>query len=71
MDKIKNAVIPHIIGFALIFSGWYLSILNVGLTRFQTNILFTKWTGLGFALILSGAYFPEVYTFIRDKFKKS
>ncbi len=70
MDAIKNVVIPHLIGFALIFFGWYISILNVGLARFQADVLFTKATGFGFLIILAGAYFPEVYIFISNKFKK-
>ncbi len=58
-------ILPHLIGTGLIVIGWYISILNVGLTRFQTNILFTKWTVMGLALILIGAYLPEVWRKIR------
>ncbi len=58
-------ILPHLIGIGLIVIGWYISILNVGLTRFQTNILFTKWTVMGLALILIGAYLPEVWRKIR------
>ena len=58
-------ILPHLIGFGLIVIGWYISILNVGLTRFQTNILFTKWTVTGLVLILVGAYLPEVWRKIR------
>lgn len=58
-------ILPHLIGIGLIIIGWYISILNVGLTRFQTNILFTKWTVMGLALILIGAYLPEVWRRIR------
>jgi hypothetical protein len=58
-------ILPHLIGIALILIGWYISILNVGLTRFQTNILFTKWTVMGLVLILIGAYLPEVWRKIR------
>ena len=70
LDKIKGAIIPHLIGFVFMFFGWYISILNVGLTRFGTDVLFTKWTGLGFLLILIGAYIPGIYISIRDSIKK-
>ena len=68
-NKIKNAFFPYLIGLLLMVFGWYLSILNVGLTRFQTNVLFTKWTGLGLLMILIGAYFPGIYIGIKSYFK--
>ena len=69
-NKIRSSIIPYFIGFLLMLCGWYISILNVGLARFQTDVLFTKWTGLGFLLILLGAYLPGIYIGIRDKFTK-
>jgi len=70
MDKFLNAIIPHAVGLLLIVMGWYISILNVGLTRFQADVLFTKWTGMGLLMIIIGAYLPSIWIGIRDKFKK-
>jgi len=67
MSKIGSAVLPNLVGIGLMVFGWYLSILNVGLTRFQANVLFTKWTLLGLALILIGAYVPRVWNRIRGR----
>ena len=70
LEKIKNAIIPHLVGLMLMIFGWYISILNVGLARFQTDVLFTKWTGLGLLLILTGAYLPGIYLGIKSIFQK-
>jgi len=74
LDKIKGAIIPHLIGFVFMLFGWYISIINVGLnaglTRYGSVELFSKWTTFGFLLILIGAYLPGIYIGIRDKFKK-
>lgn len=70
MDKFINAIVPHAVGLLLIVMGWYISILNVGLTRFQADVLFTKWTGMGLLMIVVGAYLPSIWIGIRDKFKK-
>ncbi|HOK02176.1 MAG TPA: hypothetical protein PLD85_06770 [Spirochaetota bacterium] len=70
LEKIKERVIPYFIGFCFMVAGWYISILNVGLARFQTDVLFTKWTMLGLAIILIGAYMPGIYIFIKEFFKK-
>ncbi len=67
LDKIKNFVLPYVIGFAFIFAGWYVSILNVGLARFQENVLFTKTTFTGLVLILIGAYIPGIWRKISGK----
>lgn len=67
-NKIREAFLPYLIGFLLMVFGWYISILNVGLARFQTDVLFTKWTGLGLLLILTGAYFPGIYLGLRNYF---
>jgi hypothetical protein len=64
-DKIGSVIIPNLIGIGLIIIGWYISILNVGLTRFQADVLFTKWTLLGLVLILIGAYLPRIWSKIR------
>lgn len=68
--KIKDALIPHLFGLGLIIAGWYISILNVGLNRFQPDALFTKWTGMGLVLIIIGAYLPEIWIGIRNKFTR-
>ncbi|EMY76938.1 hypothetical protein LEP1GSC060_3408 [Leptospira weilii serovar Ranarum str. ICFT] len=70
MNTILNYIIPHTIGLILIGIGWYISILNVGLTRFTENVLITKWTIGGLALIITGAYLPEIWIGIRNLFKK-
>ena len=70
MDKFLNAIVPHAVGLLLIVMGWYISILNVGLTRFQADVLFTKWTGMGLLMIVVGAYLPSIWIGIRDKFRK-
>lgn len=64
-EKLKNLIIPHFIGLLFIFGGWYISILNVGLTRFTENVLFTKTTLTGLLLIIIGAYIPPVWKKIR------
>jgi hypothetical protein len=66
-EKLKNFIIPHLIGLLFIFAGWYLSILNVGLTRFQENVLFTKTTFTGLVLIVIGAYIPGIWKKISGK----
>jgi len=70
MQKIIDAIVPHSIGMLLMVMGWYISILNVGLTRFQADVLFTKWTGFGLLMIIAGAYLPWIWTGIRNKFRK-
>lgn len=70
LKKIIDAIIPHSVGLLLIVTGWYISILNVGLTRFQPDVLFTKWTGLGLLMIVIGAYLPWIWIGIREKFVK-
>ncbi len=67
MNKIGSALLPNLVGIGLMVAGWYLSILNVGLTRFQANVLFTKWTLLGLALIIIGAYVPRIWNKIRGR----
>ncbi|EMJ95717.1 MULTISPECIES: hypothetical protein [Leptospira] len=70
MNTILNYVIPHTFGLILITIGWYISILNVGLTRFTENVLITKWTLSGLAMIVVGAYLPEIWISIRNLFKR-
>ncbi|MBM9500994.1 hypothetical protein JWG44_12100 [Leptospira sp. 201903071] len=70
MNTIFNYVIPHTVGVILIAIGWYVSILNVGLTRFTENVLISKWTVGGLVMILVGAYLPEIWIGTRNLFKK-
>ncbi len=65
--KIGRVVLPNAIGLGLIVIGWYISILNVGLARFQTNVLFTRWTLTGLILIIIGAYLPRLWSKIAGK----
>ena len=65
-----NKIIPHAAGLILIVSGWLLSIVNVGLDKFGPSAIFTKWTGIGLLIILIGAYLPEIWIGIRDRFGK-
>lgn len=52
-------------------SGWYISIINVGLFKFnQERSLHTKETLAGLLLILIGAYIPHVWTGIANLLKK-
>ncbi len=67
LDKLRFSIIPHLIGLCLIVLGWYISILNVGLSRFQENVLFTKWTLIGLGLILLGAYMPNITGIFRKQ----
>jgi len=70
IQKIIDAIIPHTVGLVLMTLGWYISIMNVGLNRFQPDVLFTKWTGFGLLLIIIGAYLPWIWTGLRNTFTK-
>ena len=59
-SKIGFNFLMNLLGLVLIGVGWYISILNVGLNRFQEDVLFTKWTIFGLVLIVIGAYIPRV-----------
>lgn len=65
MDKIGHIILPNLVGICLMVIGWYISILNVGLTRFQADVLFTKWTLTGLILIIIGAYLPRIWNKLR------
>lgn len=67
MEKLMTVIIPNLIGLCFMIGGWFISILNVGLTRFQPNVLFTKWTLFGLVLIIIGAYIPVVWSKMRGK----
>jgi hypothetical protein len=65
LENIKKNIISHLVGLIFIFGGWYVSILNVGLARFQENVLFTKTTLIGLLMIIIGAYIPNIWNKIR------
>jgi hypothetical protein len=62
-------MIFHISGFGLILGGWFICVINVGLDRGATPFRFFSVPNLiGLALILAGAYFPEIaIRFFSDK----
>lgn len=60
LSKMGYNLFMNLLGIVLILVGWYISILNVGLNRFQEDVLFTKWTIAGLIIIVIGAYFPRV-----------
>lgn len=61
-NTIRNVIFPNMVGIGLMVVGWYISLLNVGLSRFQSTVLFTRWTFLGLVLIIIGAYMPRIWT---------
>jgi len=67
LHNLLSTLIPYSIGLVLMVLGWYISILNVGLARFQENVLFTKWTLIGLILIIAGAYIPPIWNKIRGR----
>lgn len=67
LHNFLSTIIPYLLGLVLMVLGWYISILNVGLARFQENVLFTKWTLIGLALIIAGAYIPPIWNKIRGR----
>lgn len=70
IDKFMRRLLPQIIGFVLMGLGWYVSIVNVGLDKLSSPSIFTKasWTGL--LLILIGAYLPQLWIAVLNKFNK-
>jgi hypothetical protein len=70
-QRIKQAIIPHMVGLFLMVLGWWISLLNVGLDKFSSNnLLFNFWTLLGLSLIIIGAYLPETWVGLRSIGKK-
>lgn len=71
-ERIKGAIIPHLVGILLMGLGWFISILNVRLafSAYQPANIFTKETGFGLLVILIGAYFADIYIWIRGKLSK-
>lgn len=71
-ERIKGAIIPNLFGIIIMVAGWLTSIINIGWNArgYQTPILFTRWTGIGLLMILVGAYLPDIWIGIRDRFSK-
>jgi hypothetical protein len=71
LNKIWDIILPNLIGLGLIIVGWYISILNVGLTTriksYQEIEYITTWTIVGLVLIIIGAYIPRLWNKIRGK----
>ena len=63
----KTFLKPHFFGFILMTSGWYISILNVGLDKFSSNVLINNWTLGGLGMIILGAYLPEIFGLFSKK----
>ncbi|MBE7410908.1 MAG: hypothetical protein L6Q54_04330 [Leptospiraceae bacterium] len=70
LDSIKKFTVPHFFGLCFIVTGWFVSIVNIGLDRFTANSIFTQWTVGGLVLIIVGAYLPEIWIGIRNKVAK-
>lgn len=70
MDKLMRRLLPQVIGLVVMVLGWYISIVNVGLDKLSAPSIFTQasWTGL--MLILIGAYLPQIWIAILNKFNK-
>ncbi len=61
-------ILFHILGALLILAGWALCVTAVGLDRGAVAFYyFTKTNILGLVLIFSGAYLPEIATFLIDR----
>ncbi len=70
MEKFVRRLIPQAIGFFLMIVGWYVSIINVGLDKFMGATIITRWTISGLAMILLGAYLPQIWIFILNRMQK-
>ncbi|KAB2879129.1 hypothetical protein F9K33_10560 [bacterium] len=70
LDKLIRRLLPQVIGLVMMVLGWYVSIVNVGLDKLSSPSIFTKasWTGL--LMILIGAYLPQLWIAILNKFNK-
>ncbi|MCC5813270.1 MAG: hypothetical protein JJT78_00815 [Leptospira sp.] len=59
---IAKFILPHFIGLVCIVAGWYISIINVGLFKYnQEKSMHTKETIAGLILIVIGAYIPQIW----------
>ena len=67
MTWIKTFVLPHLVGMILILFGWFITIGVVGWDKFSRTDPFTTGTFFGLALIVAGAYLPELWIKIARK----
>ncbi|PJZ78498.1 hypothetical protein [Leptospira neocaledonica] len=67
MGKIIGFLLPNFVGLILILLGWWTSIINVATLRGSEYALFNTWTYTGLALIIIGAYLPEIWIGLRRK----
>ncbi|MCE9498987.1 MAG: hypothetical protein K8R21_00470 [Leptospira sp.] len=70
LDKIRQYTFPHLIGLLLMIAGWLISVINVGLDKFGSSAIITQYTIGGLITIIIGAYFPEIWIGISNKFSK-
>lgn len=57
----------HLIGAALMVTGWWVSMLNMSIDRFSGTDYTNFWTLFGLALIFIGAYIPTWIAWWRDR----
>ncbi|MEI2716920.1 MAG: hypothetical protein V9E98_07970 [Candidatus Nanopelagicales bacterium] len=56
-------------GAVLIIGGWWLSMLNVAIDRYEPGTDFTNfWTIFGLVMIFIGAYLPFMVVGLRSRF---
>ena len=65
-----RAVYPYALSLGLIVLGWWISVQNTGLDRFQSSSIFTGWTLAGLVIILVGAFLPGTIRWFRRTFQK-
>ena len=70
LEKFWRRALPQAIGFILVIIGWYMSIIDAGLVKFSSTSIITKWTITGLALILIGAYLPQIWIAVLNKMQK-
>ena len=59
--------VGYIVGAALLVGGWWLSMLNISIDRYQGSDFTNFWTLLGLALIFLGAYMPPIVVKLRSR----
>jgi len=69
-QKIKTYSFAHFLGLCFILGGWLLCILGTGWDRW-TSVKFLSGANLiGLALIIFGAYFPEIWVSFKQRGQK-
>ncbi len=75
-EKIRNAAVAHIIGFALLGGGWLLAVNYVGFTMRMNptmaanEVIYSGTSIVALVMILLGAYFPEIWLTIMNRRKQ-